>query len=96
MVEPHVPEISLREVAKQPVSEWKRLLKNDFEPPILDKYPAIGAIKQKLYDIGAIYASMSGSGSSVYALFERSVPVKPKLWRLFCVDRRVKGEEQQF
>jgi 4-diphosphocytidyl-2-C-methyl-D-erythritol kinase len=83
MVEPHVPEISLREVAKQPVSEWKRLLKNDFEPPILDKYPAIGAIKQKLYDIGAIYASMSGSGSSVYALFERSVPVKPNFGDCF-------------
>jgi 4-diphosphocytidyl-2-C-methyl-D-erythritol kinase len=83
IVKPYAPEFSLREIVKQPVSEWKRLLKNDFEPPIVDKYPLIGVVKQKLYDMGAIYASMSGSGSSIYAIFERNVPVRPNFGDCF-------------
>lgn len=52
------------------VDEWKSLLKNDFERSIFAKYPRVGAIKELLYQNGALYASMSGSGSSVYGIFK--------------------------
>ena len=76
MVAPHEHEISLLEIIKRPVSEWKRLLNNDFEPSVFTKYPSIGLIKQRLYDLGAQYASMSGSGSSVFGLFDRNIPLE--------------------
>ncbi|MGI6573663.1 MAG: 4-(cytidine 5'-diphospho)-2-C-methyl-D-erythritol kinase [Fermentimonas sp.] len=79
MVIPSIPEASIRKIVRQPVSEWKRLLKNDFESPIFKRYPAIARIKQQLYEMGALYASMSGSGSSVYAIFEAE-PKEPT-WR---------------
>ena len=76
MVIPHEPEMSLLEIIKRPVTEWKLLLKNDFESSVFNIYPKIGLIKQQLYDMGAIYASMSGSGSSVFAIFDRSIPLR--------------------
>lgn len=76
MITPTQPEISLKEIIKQPVSEWKELMRNDFEASIFPKYPEIGEIKQKLYDNGAIYASMSGSGSSVYGFFEKDIDIR--------------------
>lgn len=79
MLSPKEPEISLKEIVKKPISEWRDLMKNDFETPVFRKYPAICAIKEKLYELGALYASMSGSGSSVFAFFDR----KPKLNHLF-------------
>jgi 4-diphosphocytidyl-2-C-methyl-D-erythritol kinase len=68
-VVPVKPEKSLKELMKLPVEQWKDLLVNDFERPVFKKRPVIGEIKQKLYDAGALYASMSGSGSAVYGLF---------------------------
>lgn len=59
----------LTEIIKKPVEEWKNELKNDFEIPIFEKYPLISAIKDKLYASGAVYSSMSGSGSAVYGIF---------------------------
>ena len=53
-----------------PISEWKDVMKNDFEVPIFKKNPQICDLKKKLYNLGALYASMSGSGSSVFAFFE--------------------------
>ena len=67
LVSPSIPEVPLEEVVKRPVSEWKELMKNDFEPSVFKKYPEICKIKEELYANGALYASMSGSGSSVYA-----------------------------
>lgn len=71
LVTPMQPTTSLQEDILKPVSEWKNLIKNDFEISVFTKYPAIADIKQELYESGAIYASMSGSGSSVYGLFEK-------------------------
>lgn len=73
LVTPQQPQQSLLEIISQPVSEWREILKNDFEPSVFAKYPEIRAIKEKLYHHGAIYASMSGSGSSVFGIFEHEI-----------------------
>lgn len=64
------PEVSLTGLIKQPIEEWKNTIVNDFENHIFKIHPRIGQIKEKLYEQGAIYASMSGSGSSVYGIFD--------------------------
>jgi 4-diphosphocytidyl-2-C-methyl-D-erythritol kinase len=70
-IKPCMPEITLREALAQPVAEWyKNSLKNDFEATVFEKYPELGAIKQSLYDSGAVYAAMSGSGSALFAIYE--------------------------
>jgi 4-diphosphocytidyl-2-C-methyl-D-erythritol kinase len=68
------PPVSLKEIIRLPVAEWKNYMTNDFEPRLFARRPAIAAIKQRLYDMGAIYASLSGSGSSVFALFSAQPP----------------------
>ena len=70
-ITPKQPAVSLIEIVKKPINEWRNLMHNDFETPIFKKHPVIGDIKQSLYDQGAVYASMSGSGTSVYGLFEK-------------------------
>lgn len=74
MVRPKPSTHSLLQALSRPVETWKDTVKNDFEYSVFQHYPEIAAIKQTLYDMGAAYASMSGSGSSVFALFERSQP----------------------
>jgi 4-diphosphocytidyl-2-C-methyl-D-erythritol kinase len=64
--------ISIKEIIRKPVEEWKDVLKNDFEETVFADHPEIKMIKEKLYRQGAVYASMSGSGSSVYGLFEKN------------------------
>lgn len=79
MVSPKSPTLSLKEIVTRPLYEWKELMKNDFEDPIFKKYPQICKIKQQLYELGATYASMSGSGSSLYGIFNK----KPHFQKLF-------------
>lgn len=67
---PSVPEHSLKDVLAKPVEEWKDLLINDFERTVFVAHPEIEAIKRSLYDSGAEYASMSGSGSALFALYK--------------------------
>jgi 4-diphosphocytidyl-2-C-methyl-D-erythritol kinase len=71
-VQPRQPKESIREIIQRPVEEWRERLSNDFEESIFEMYPKIGEIKQEMYNRGADYASMSGSGSTVFGLF-RSV-----------------------
>ena len=66
-----VPEKSIYDIIQQPVSTWRSELVNDFEKAIIPQFPTIGEIKNQLYALGATYASMTGSGSSVYGLFEK-------------------------
>ena len=61
----------LKELIQLPISEWKNVLKNDFEDSILPNHPQIKALKEKFYNEGAIYASMTGSGSAVFGIFGR-------------------------
>lgn len=76
LIKPQQPKISLKDIIKKPVSEWKDQMINDFENSIFPKYPAIQNIKEKLYQLGAVYASMSGSGSSVYGIFKEKINLK--------------------
>ncbi|MDE5789810.1 MAG: 4-(cytidine 5'-diphospho)-2-C-methyl-D-erythritol kinase [Muribaculaceae bacterium] len=66
---PGEPDFDLRKITDLPINLWKDFVHNDFEDSIFPLFPAIGEIKKRLYDYGALYASMSGSGSSVYAIF---------------------------
>lgn len=70
---PSVPKNSLKDVLKLPVGQWKDTLFNDFETTVFGKYPGLKNIKQSLYDAGAVYASMSGSGSAFFAIFRKSI-----------------------
>lgn len=58
----------LRTILQLPIAEWRGVLKNDFEEPIFQKYPLLAARKDALYQAGAIYAAMSGSGATLFAL----------------------------
>ena len=66
---PHLPAKSLKTVLAQPVDSWREELVNDFEETVFAKYPELAAVKAKLYEDGALYSAMSGSGSSLYGLF---------------------------
>lgn len=74
-ITPRKPEISVKEIVRKPLGEWRNLLVNDFEPPLLAKYPLIGIIKEKFYTHGALYASMTGSGSTVYGIWDHRVDI---------------------
>lgn len=70
LVTPKAPEVSLKEIIRKPVTEWRNSMINDFEQSVFTKHRVIGQIKETLYQAGAVYASMSGSGSSVFGIFE--------------------------
>jgi 4-diphosphocytidyl-2-C-methyl-D-erythritol kinase len=71
------PKADLRTIISQPISTWKQQLINDFEEPVCKAHPEIAAIKQQLYDAGALYASMTGSGSTVFGVFEKKQQLVP-------------------
>lgn len=75
-VRPAQPKIGIHEVLQKPLSEWRDLLVNDFESSIFEKHPDLLKIKETLYQLGAVYASMSGSGSSLFGIFEQK-PTAP-------------------
>lgn len=70
-IKPKLPELPLKEALAKPIEEWKDCLFNDFEVTVFDKHPELAAIKRSLYDSGAVYASMSGSGSALFAIYSR-------------------------
>lgn len=76
LVRPHAPEHPIRETLQRPIAEWRERLVNDFEASVFPKFPAIGEIKELLYQQGALYASMSGSGSSLFGIFDKEVDLR--------------------
>ena len=70
-IRPHYPAQNCRETVMQPVETWRDTLINDFEESVFALHPEIGNIKQQLYDMGATYAAMSGSGSALFGLFKK-------------------------
>jgi 4-diphosphocytidyl-2-C-methyl-D-erythritol kinase len=85
MIIPRAATYSLQELTIDTISEWSNFIRNDFESPVIQMFPEIGDIKQTLYDCGASYASMSGSGSAVFGLFDEKpeLPVWPAHYKLF-------------
>ncbi|MGE5109039.1 MAG: 4-(cytidine 5'-diphospho)-2-C-methyl-D-erythritol kinase [Sphingobacteriales bacterium] len=78
-ITPRITAKSIKEIIQQPIETWKDELINDFEKPVFENHPEIKVIKEKMYDSGAVYASMSGSGSTVYGVFD----YKPDLDKVF-------------
>ena len=72
-VRPATMASSLADFIKLPIEAWRVAIKNDFEPSVFLQYPIISEIKSKLYSAGALYACMSGSGSSVFGIFEKEL-----------------------
>ena len=70
-IRPHYPTQNCRETVMQPIDTWRDTLINDFEESVFALHPEIGDIKQRLYDMGATYAAMSGSGSALFGLFKK-------------------------
>ncbi len=73
-IRPHLPSKPVSRVIRQPVATWKKELVNDFEAPVASQFPEISLIKEQLYQKGALYAAMSGSGSTVFGMFEKHRP----------------------
>jgi 4-diphosphocytidyl-2-C-methyl-D-erythritol kinase len=73
LITPKVPDNNLLAVIQQPITTWKHELINDFEEPIFNSFPELANIKETLYQKGAIYASMTGTGSTVYGIFPTSM-----------------------
>ncbi len=71
-IKPAIPAKSIKEIIQQPIATWRHELKNDFEDVVFEEYTEVSVIKNELYKTGAIYASMSGSGSTVYGIFNQS------------------------
>lgn len=79
-IHPHHPLYPVKEIIRHPVAEWRDTLINDFEASVFPQHPVIGEIKQELYSQGAVYASMSGSGSSVFGLFAPDAVLPEANW----------------
>lgn len=92
LVRPAAPETPLTEIIQKPVEEWKGLMKNDFEKSVFAAHPSMEKIKEKLYAMGAVYASMSGSGSSFFGIFKEEQDVeniKDLFPGMFCWCRKM-------
>lgn len=90
-IRPRRPEHSVKEVIKRPVGEWRETLINDFEASVFPLHPVISEIKEELYRQGAVYASMSGSGSSVFGLFAPDTTLPEIDWgtNAFCFKNKL-------
>lgn len=78
-IRPRVPEQQLQQSILQPVEEWKNLIYNDFEAPVFSAHPVLAEIKEQLYQAGALYATMSGSGSAMVGIFPKN-KITGALW----------------
>ena len=87
LIKPYTPEHDLSETIALPINQWRKYLQNDFERSVFPQYPEIASIKERLYQNGAIYASMSGSGSSLYGIFPKEYEDDPAAFKnlfYFC------------
>ena len=92
LVKPAAPAVPLTEIARRPIGEWKGVMKNDFEKSVFANHPSMEKIKEKLYDMGAIYASMSGSGSAFFGIFHKEQDInkiKEMFPGMFCWSKRM-------
>ncbi|MFZ9695502.1 MAG: 4-(cytidine 5'-diphospho)-2-C-methyl-D-erythritol kinase [Chitinophagaceae bacterium] len=85
-VSPQPNSLSLKEIIMSPPTSWKNKLKNQFEETVFPQFPSLKDLKEELYQLGAVYASMSGSGSTLYGIFEKtySLPADFSSRHSFC------------
>lgn len=86
-ITPKQPEKCCRDIVAQPIETWKDSLCNDFEESVFSFHPQLGDIKSKLYTLGAVYAQMSGSGSSLFGIFTN--PVNDATLKSYFADCRI-------
>jgi 4-diphosphocytidyl-2-C-methyl-D-erythritol kinase len=84
MISIEKPTIDLFSLGSIPIDDWKNCIHNSFEKPITNKYPIIKEIREKLYSKGAVYAAMSGSGSTVFGIFTERKNLKIEFTEFFC------------
>jgi 4-diphosphocytidyl-2-C-methyl-D-erythritol kinase len=70
-IKPSFPEYDLKEIIMQPIQNWDKTIHNDFEAPVFETFPLLKRIKDRLYAAGALYASMTGSGSTIFGIFDK-------------------------
>jgi len=83
LVQPAKPEYTLPELIKKPVELWKDSVRNDFEKILFPEIPELAEIRDKLYSLGAVYSSLSGTGSAIFGLFRDAFDPKPYFSGLF-------------
>lgn len=71
LLQPKPADFDLSRLPEKPVADWKHCLRNDFEKPVFAMHPELEQVKEQLYAAGAVYAAMSGSGSTVFGIFEK-------------------------
>lgn len=77
-IEPLPSSFDLRDIASYAITDWRNYVKNDFEESVFRTYPELAKIKEELYDLGAEYAAMSGSGSTIFGIFNTTVDIQGK------------------
>lgn len=82
-IKPHFPQKCCRDIVMQPVETWKEELVNDFEESVFALHPKLAAIKERLYQLGATYAAMSGSGSALFGLFRQPIDLRSSFEGMF-------------
>lgn len=83
LVTPKRPVLCCKEIVMDDVETWRNRLTNDFEDSVFAQYPEIGVVKERLYSLGAVYSSMSGSGSAVFGLFRQPVELMSHFPQMF-------------
>ncbi len=82
-IKPHFPQKCCRDIVMQPVETWKEELVNDFEESVFALHPELAAVKERLYQLGATYAAMSGSGSALFGLFRQPIDLRSSFEGMF-------------
>ena len=91
LIKPQRPKKNCRDVVMtQPIESWRDDLTNDFELSVFTLHPEIGAVKDRLYQLGAVYAAMSGSGSAVFGLFRQAPDLAPHFPGMFTYCGKLK------
>ena len=93
LIRPHRPKKNCRDVVMQPIETWRDDLVNDFEQSVFALHPEIGAIKEQLYRLGAVYAAMTGSGSSVFGLFSNDINISEHFPKVFTYCGQLKEQQ---
>jgi len=79
-IQPAIPKQSIKQIIQQPVETWKDLLMNDFEKPVTRYYPQLRSLKEKLYELGAVYAAMTGSGSTFFGVYLKTQKIEMNIF----------------